>query len=530
MSRLKLRNLKVGARLVLGFASIVVLLLVVTGIGWSSSSSAASNARHGTAAMRSYGVRLRLEVDTLNLSRYANAVAADYEGGLAYAGDVALAQSAIQSFGRDYATARAGALGANEASLLNQANSGFNTYTALYQEALRYFRGGSRADIAKGATLISQLTAATIIQPVDHLANEQLVQVGSTNAAAVSSAITSRNMMIAVGAAAVVLAAALALLIVRSIVGPLAEAVRVLEDSAKGDLRGRANVSSKDELGKVARSLNLQLEANQKMMASMANMATGLSAAAEELTAISTQLASGAEETSAQATTVSAAAEQVSANVGTVAAAAEELSASIKEIARSATDASQVATKGVAVAQSTTGTVNQLSQSSTQIGEVLKLITSIAEQTNLLALNATIEAARAGEAGRGFAIVANEVKELAKQTAKATEEIATTVEAIQGDSRSTIDAITEMDTIMAKINEAQATIASAVDQQTVTTAEIGRTVAEAATGSGDIAQNISGVATAAKDTSTGAISTQQAAGELSRMASELSGLVSAYKF
>ena len=266
--------------------------------------------------------------------------------------------------------------------------------------------------------------------------------------------------------------------------GPLGEATRVLDLSAAGDLRPRAKVSSGDELGQMAKSLNQQLAASQSLLRSMADMSQGLAAASDELTRISTRLAGGSQETSAQATTVSAAAEQVSANIGAVAAASEQLSTSIREIARSAADASAVAAQGVIVTQGTTGTVNQLSDSSGKIGEVVQLITTIAQQTNLLALNATIEAARAGEAGHGFAIVASEVKELATETAKATDEIARIVEALQGDSRATIGAIEQIDQIMDKINHAQGTIASAVEEQTATTNEIGRTVTEAAAGSG----------------------------------------------
>lgn len=522
--------MKIGPRLSIGFGGVVVLLLVIVGIGWSSSSTAASNAHQSTVNMHKYQARVALQEDALNLSQYANMVAADYSGNFPHAGDIASTQASIEAFRRDYATATTGPLSAENISLLHQANSGFDNYVAQYEKALQDFRAGTRASITKGAAIVAPLVTSTIFDPVAKLVKGQLARVNNGNAAAASSANSSRNMLIALGAVAVALALAFAFFIIRSIVKPLAEAVRAIDDSAKGDLRARADIGTADELGQMARSLNHQLDGRQQMLQQIAGTSQGLSAAAEELTAISTQLASGAEETSAQAASVSAAAEQVSANVGTVAAAAEELSSSIKEIARSATDASGVATQGVKVVESATGKVNRLSESSIQIGEVVKLITSIAEQTNLLALNATIEAARAGEAGRGFAIVANEVKELAKQTASATEEIASTVEAIQGDSQETINAITEMDAIMGKVNEAQTAIASAVEQQTVTTAEIGRTVAEAATGSGDIAQNISGVATAARDTSAGAASTQQAAGELSRMANDLSGLVGAYKF
>ena len=179
-------------------------------------------------------------------------------------------------------------------------------------------------------------------------------------------------------------------------------------------------------------------------------------------------------------------------------------------------------------ANKTNETIKHLGESSNQIGEVVKVITSIAQQTNLLALNATIEAARAGEAGKGFAVVANEVKELAKETAKATEDISQKIEAIQTDTRGAVTAIGQISAIIGQINDIQNTIASAVEEQTATTNEISRNVAEAAKGSSEIAQNITGVAEAARHTSSGAADTQKAAGELTRMAAGLQGLVSKF--
>lgn len=254
-----------------------------------------------------------------------------------------------------------------------------------------------------------------------------------------------------------------------------------------------------------------------------------LASAAQELTSVSQQMASNSEETAAQANVVSAAAEQVSRNVGTVASAAEEMGASIREIASNAHEAARVATSAVKVAEKTNTTVSKLGESSAEIGNVIKVITSIAQQTNLLALNATIEAARAGEAGKGFAVVANEVKELAKQTAKATEDISRKIEAIQADAKGAVSAIAQIGAIIGQINDIQGTIASAVEQQTATTAEISRNVGEAALGSREIAENVMGVAQAARSTTEGASNTKSSADELARMASELQRLVTKLK-
>jgi PAS domain S-box-containing protein len=252
--------------------------------------------------------------------------------------------------------------------------------------------------------------------------------------------------------------------------------------------------------------------------------AATLGSSAEELTAVSTQMASNAEETSAQANVVSAASEQVSKNVQTVSTGVEEMNAAIREIAKNASDSARVAQQAVTTAATANTTISKLGDSSAEIGKVIKVITSIAEQTNLLALNATIEAARAGEAGKGFAVVANEVKELAKETAKATEDISHKIEAIQGDTQGAVESIRKIGEVIAQINDISNTIASAVEEQTATATEMSRNVAEAAKGTAEIAQNITSVAQAAQNTTQGATNCQQAASELARMAAELQQL------
>ncbi|MGE0042043.1 MAG: methyl-accepting chemotaxis protein [Vicinamibacterales bacterium] len=274
------------------------------------------------------------------------------------------------------------------------------------------------------------------------------------------------------------------------------------------------------------RTMTAQLK---EVLGRVGDNAATLSAASEELTASSQQMAGNSQETSAQAGVVSAAAEQVSRNVQTVATGTEEMSASIREIAKNANEAAKVATSAVRMADTTNQTVNKLGESSAEIGKVIKVITSIAQQTNLLALNATIEAARAGEAGKGFAVVANEVKELAKETAKATEDIGQKIEAIQSDTKGAVEAIQEISSIINQINDISNTIASAVEEQTATTNEIGRNVSEAAKGSAEIAQNITTVAEAARGTNDGANDTLRASQELAKMASDLQAIVSSVK-
>ena len=279
----------------------------------------------------------------------------------------------------------------------------------------------------------------------------------------------------------------------------------------------------------VSSRFNRQANRQEVLVRGIAENTQALASASEELTAVSQQMSAAAEETTAQAKVVSSAAEHVSHTTHTVSAGVDNFGASVREIANSASEAARVASHAVGVANTANATIDKLGQSSVQIGAVIKVITTIAEQTNLLALNATIEAARAGDAGKGFAVVANEVKELARETAKATEDIRSRIDTIQVDTGQAVTAIGEITDIIRKISDLENTIASAVEEQTSTTHEIGRHLAEAAGGSAEIAQNITQVAEAAQSTAEGAANTQTAAQELARMASALQNLVDQYR-
>ncbi len=306
--------------------------------------------------------------------------------------------------------------------------------------------------------------------------------------------------------------------------------LNVVNAASDGDLTRPVTVSGQDAIGQLGEGLGNFLSSLGESMCSIGSNAGALAASAEELTAVSETMGTAATDTSNKATVVSAAAEQVNQNVQTVATATQELDASVKEIAQNATEAAQVGADAVKVAETTNEKVSKLGDSSAEVGQVIKVITSIAQQTNLLALNATIEAARAGEAGKGFAVVANEVKELAKETAKATEDISRKIEAIQSDTNGAVLAIGEISGIINRINDLQTAIASSVEEQTATTNEITRNITEAARGSGEIAENISEVAMTAENSTSGAADTKNAADELSRMANELQMLTGRFKY
>ena len=304
----------------------------------------------------------------------------------------------------------------------------------------------------------------------------------------------------------------------------------VVSAAAAGDLTRDITVSGDDAIGQMGEGLSAFLGTLRSSMGEIGQTAQALAAAGEELSAVSEQMISNATSTSSQAETASGISAEVASNIETVATAAEEMTASIAEIARNASSAADVAGQAVEGASSANRTVSNLGDSSQEIGKVIKVITSIAQQTNLLALNATIEAARAGEAGKGFAVVANEVKELAKETARATEDISQKIEAIQADTTGAVAAIGQISTVINQISDIQNTISSAVEEQTATTNEIARSVSSAASGSGDISRTITTVAEAAQSTRQGAEDSQRAAAELAAMAAELQRLLGQFQF
>ena len=343
-----------------------------------------------------------------------------------------------------------------------------------------------------------------------------------------ASAATSRNRTIltySVLGVCLLVAIVLALKIETGIVDRLREKVEVLEKVARGDLSQRLDVKAKDEIGELARTINEMIDGLGEICGSVHEHSKSLATASQQLIAASTQLGATSQQTTSSATAVSSAAEQVSTNLQTVSTSTAQMTASVSEISKNASEAARVAASAQQLASSTHSTMTKLTESSAEIGNVIKVITSIAEQTNLLALNATIEAARAGEAGKGFAVVANEVKELAKETAKATEDIGNRVQAIQDDAKGTVSAINEITNVIGRINDIQNTIASSIEEQTAATNEIARNVGETSQGTVDIARNMGHVAQAAQETNTSAVSLQKAADDLSKLSTGLESLV-----
>lgn len=369
---------------------------------------------------------------------------------------------------------------------------------------------------------------------------------------------TALRMLIVISLVAVVLGFGLTVWVVRrSVSGPLAQVVGALNALAEGDTTVDVEVNSNDEIGQVAKAFQsfkkitldarrlaeeqaaAEKRAEEERRAAMLEMAdeleSGVKTAVDSIAATANDMQSSAQDmsatssqTSQQATAVAAASEEASAGVQTVAGAAEQLGSSIQEISRQMAETDRAVQNAVGKAGKATDTVSELSEAARRIGEVIDMINDIASQTNLLALNATIEAARAGEAGKGFAVVASEVKNLATQTAKATEEISQQINGVQSVVSDTATAIDEIRKEIEDVSQVASSVASAVEEQSAATSEIASSVQNAASGTQEIASNITGVTDAAARNGETATSVLGASNELSQQSKALRQQVEAF--
>jgi len=551
-----LNNLKIGRRLIVGFGIVVLFMIAGTMLGaWTINSVDVSIDKSITEVTKTDRIHeVQKSIDKIYLSmalmipqessaEQKQTLKQDLDAGrAAYAEDMKwLKDNATEkkdtdllaALDQEISNARdlnnqiislAQAGKDNEATLLyfSKGYSGFTSIEKALQDVLDY-----RA---------TQLTNVT--QAASELASKMIV------------------VMLACAAIALLLAVVLIVAITNSVTQPIQKSLTYLSEMARGDFSATLTkdlTERKDEMGDIGRAISEVLITLKSSLGQVRDGVGTIASASTELSAISSEMTSSAANSSSRANAVASAAEEMSANTLSVAAgmeqattnlrsvatATEEMTATIGEIAGNSEKARRITSEAVSQADRISAAVRFLGQSAQDIGKVTETITSISNQTNLLALNATIEAARAGAAGKGFAVVATEIKELAKQTATATEDIKTKIAGIQNSTTSTVDDIEKIMSVIHEISDIVTTIATAIEEQSVVTKDIASNISQATRGVDDanervaqtsavtqsVARDIAGVSSAGDDINSGSQQVQSSAMELSHLAEQLNGMI-----
>jgi methyl-accepting chemotaxis protein len=467
-----------------------------------------------------------------DVSLAAKAAANDERGFLLSGGDEKYRKEVVERRVAEragLAKARAAASGPDQVRAVDAISHGLDTFNEALDGELELYASAPDEALALALGHNRDLRKAyeKLIAAATEAAQANTVR---TTALADRQATDLRNQLLVLLGLLVLVGTFAAWLLARAVSRPLAATVAVLESAAAGDLTTRADLAGAAELRRMATATNGMLAATAEAFETIAANASSLSATAERLAGGSATTAHAVTGAAAKTDAVSVAAEQVSSSVQSVSGAAEEFSTTIRQIAVSASGAAQVAAQAVTAARAAQDSVGELDASSSEIGTVVKTITAIAEQTNLLALNATIEAARAGEAGKGFAVVASEVKDLAQETARATGDIARRVETIQADTQRAIGAISAITDVIGQINAHQTAIATSVEEQSATTAQMTRSIGEVASGTDGIAEEIGTVAATVRTTLAHTEESLETARELADMGAELHRLVGRFHY
>ncbi len=550
------KNVKISVKLAGGFSLLVLLLIAV---GWTGYSGIQKSAAAFEAVLKGFEIdklALDREIDHLNWVNHLTRFVSDPQQ---KALSVQLDPTRC-TLGKFLNSPERGEIEARMPQLgpLFKAMEGPHRRLHASGEAILEARKSGResavAKIYEEQTLPSlaqvQENLHRIAKAIDHFS-------AAKRQAEVSASHRAKMLIVILALAAVLAGAGIAAVLTRAISKPVTESVAFAQKMADGDFTAKLDIDRGDEIGVLAKALNHMVTNIGTIFKDIARGVETLTTSSAELSAVSDQMSAGAEQTSSRANTVAvaseemsanmesiaAAVEQASTNVGIVASSAEEMTATIDAIAKNTEKASRITAEAVKESNSASEAVNQLGQAAQQIGQVTETITEISEQTNLLALNATIEAARAGEAGKGFAVVANEIKELARQTAEATGEIKRRIDGIQSSTNGTVDQISQISKVVHQVNEIVSGIATAVEEQSVTTKEISENVLQASQGiaevtenvsqssgvAGEVARDIAEVNQAASEISNSGSQVNMSAGELSGLAEKLSEMVGRFK-
>jgi methyl-accepting chemotaxis protein len=555
-----LENMKIGKRLAVAFGAVLVLMLIMFVANLVNMKSIGTQFEYiiqVNSAKVNYSQEVKANINNLYLNIAKMAIAKD-------AGKRESANKGIEKSREEYKIA------IDKLKKLETIEEG-KALIAKFENAIGEARDSNNRIIALA---MASKTAEASDMFVSHAsesnnkineAGEAIIQFNLGRSKirydeAESSMNTSRWISIALFAFAVLLASFLGFIITRGIVGPIRESVRITGLLAQGDFSNdvaEASLRRKDELGDLMQALGRMITELRQLFKDIANGVHTVTAATTELSAIASQMSQGAEQTSGKAnmvataaeemssnmSSVAAAMEQASTNIHTVASATEEMTSTIGEISKNTDKARTITATAVGQSAEINSKINQLGIAAHEIGKITEAITAISAQTNLLALNATIEAARAGAAGKGFAVVANEIKELAQQTATATEDIKSKIGGIQGSTTMAVTDIEKISLTIKEVNEIVTTIAAAIEEQTVVTKDIAGNVAQASTGiqevntnvaqtstvAGSIAQDIAEVNQAAGEMSSSSSQVRISAGELSKVGEQIQALVGKFK-
>jgi methyl-accepting chemotaxis protein len=533
-----LRRMRVTTRLATGF---LILSLCVVAIG-----AAALWSANGTRVTALELLRSQNQVDAAQQLRYRVTDVSGWQAGYAFdivrgaenaTADTAPSRAAFLAAMTSFATEldRLAQLpGTGNAADLTTIQDAFAKFQDMDRQVIEAYRDRTRArtEVANDLVAGPGLDIYQVISDgVDRLLLRARQEAAAAHRTAETTATATSRVATVVGGLALLVSILLAVVLSLSIIRPLRALGDRLADIAEGegDLTRRLDTSADDEFTRVGLSFNAFVGKIAATIREIGGSAATVAGASERLTTTAIHIMVSARATSLQSGTVVLAADEVFDNVRTIAAGAERMSAANQSIAANTAQAVQVCDRSMLAARSTHELIERLAQSTQRIGEVVTAITAIAQQTNLLALNATIEAARAGESGKGFAIVASEVKNLAQETEGATENITTMVQGIQNDTAAATEAIAGILEITTHLGDFQSAIAAAVEQQTATTEQMSRTIARSAAGSGDIAENIANISAGAQDTSDGVVEIQTATQELSKLSNGLRVMVDQFR-
>ena len=553
----KLTNMKIGQKLALVFGSAMVLIASVGGLGiWSLHSlQKAGNQSQFETENTLLAKEYAADTGQLMMSAATSVIRGKLsEDDASHVADLRKAYGAVMAKLRTRVTASEGRRLMDLWGTQTAAPKAANVRVAALNKA------GKHAEAAKvflEASIPSNAIQSQTIQEFVHWQEGQLAEVNQQSASANAQFMT---VMALVTLFVLAGCAVIAVLLTRSIAQPLSAAVTHLDEIAQGDLShdvSRKHLERGDEIGALSKSMQSMSVNLRDMIKNISQGTQALSSSSTELSANSGQMSDGSRDASGKAHAVAAAAEQMTANVvsvaagmeqtttnlGSVASATEQMTATIGEIAGNSEKARRITEDATKQAARISEQMNQLGAAAQQIGKVTETITEISSQTNLLALNATIEAARAGSAGKGFAVVANEIKELAQQTARATEDIKARIAGVQSSTAGGIAEIDKISVIIHEVSDIVSSIAAAIEEQSTTTKDIARNIAEASTGvqdankrvseasqaTAEIAREIAGVDQAAGQMADGSGQVQSSATELSRVAEQLQATVQRFR-